>query len=111
MTLWKSTLNAPLEAEEEERILEAWYRLEALCAAQSELSDPIEMLEHITDVVLCTYEVRRAIMSGWNAANARAFPTPTRTQVGSSRLLLQKPLDDITAEDVETVLNNMRLLP
>lgn len=76
MTLWKSTMNAPLSADEEERILRAWWALEALAQAQTELTDPVEMLDHVTDLIMAAYELRRAIGDSWNAANARAFPGP-----------------------------------
>ena len=81
MTLWKSTMGAPLNADEETAILEAWYRLEALAQAQAELTDPVEMLDHVTDLIMAAYEVRRAIGDGWNAANFRAFPTPPRAAI------------------------------
>ena len=81
MTLWKSTMGAPLSADEEEAILEAWYRLESLAMAQAELTEPVEMLDHVTDLIMAAYEVRRAIGEGWNNANARAWPTPPRAVI------------------------------
>ena len=111
MTLWKSTMGAPLSADEETAILSAWYRLEALAQAQSELTEPVDMLDHVTDLIMAAYEVRRAIGEGWNAANARAWPTPQRaTQSQSQRPLRPHiPTDlNITEEELLNALAHVR---
>ena len=92
--------------DEEHTILKAWFALEALCAAQADITEPVEMLDHVTDIIMSCYEVRRAIGDSWNAANFRAFPNP------SPRLVHRRPQIptalDYTEEEILAALATLR---
>lgn len=107
MTLWKSTMGADLSADEEIRILDAWYDLEAQFSAMAELPDPGQMLDFVTDMTMAGFEVRRAIGDAWNAANARAFPAPTKPHLVRARPAAHTPLD-ITEEELMAALAIIR---
>jgi hypothetical protein len=104
-------MGAPLTADEEAAILAAWYQLESICAAQSELTEPLEMLDFCTDLVMATYEVRRAIGAAWNDANARAFPTPPRQKPHKTRLkYLEDAKDELDALGLNPLLEGVHAI-
>jgi hypothetical protein len=78
MTHWHSTLGAPLTGDEEDRIHEAWMNLYSMDAEMGPSADPLQMLNFCTDTIMAIYELRKAINTAWNAANARAWPTPPK---------------------------------
>lgn len=78
MTTWTSTMGAPLTADEEDGISGAWFYLRDRQNKALPHAEPLEMLNHCTDLIMAIYEVRKAINTAWNDANARRWPTPPR---------------------------------
>jgi hypothetical protein len=78
---WTSTLGAPLTEAEEDAIQNSFSILQGICDTIYEADpDPVEMLNHVTDLIMQGWHVRRAIDDAWFCANRRAFPTTTRVK-------------------------------
>lgn len=106
MTIWTSTMGAPLTAEEEDRIAEAWGSLlDIEDGAVSRSASPLDMLNYCTDLVMAIYEVRRAINTAWNDANARRWPTPPREAKPKPTRIVAFALDDPV--ELQTILGEL----
>lgn len=70
----RSTMGAPLTEAEAGAIYDAWAKVLDYVDPLELPIDAVEMLEHITNIILACHSCRMVIGSGWNAANARAFP-------------------------------------
>jgi hypothetical protein len=111
---WKSTMNAPLTEAEEDRIQNAFSELQGLCDTIYEADPtPIEMLGHVTDLIMQCYHVRRAIDDAWYESNRRAFPAPAPVRarpVLTTTAKIDKLVGDLralglTTEDIESVMS------
>jgi hypothetical protein len=72
---WTSTLGAPLTEAEEDAIQNAFSILQGICDTIYEADpDPVEMLNHVTDLIMQCWHVRRAVDDAWHDANQRKFP-------------------------------------
>jgi hypothetical protein len=99
----KSTMGAPLNDAEIERIRLAWGELYYHSLSIPAESDAAAMLNFVTDTIMKCYEVRRAIDGGWYYANKRAFPAPTAKLKPNQALA--NALSALTEEQIEEVLN------
>jgi hypothetical protein len=86
-------MGAPLTPDEEDRIQQAWERLYQMDIQDGDAlsTEPLEMLNFCTDTIMAIYELRAAINGAWNAANARAFPTPQKLPKGVHLIPLGDP--------------------
>jgi hypothetical protein len=79
MATLRSTMNAPLTDDEEDRILSTWADIlehgESLVRVPRE--DTVAALDAVADMVGLISQFRTAVHQGWHYANRRAFPGPS----------------------------------
>jgi hypothetical protein len=119
MATYKSTMGAPLTDDEEARIRDAWNALweTAHLPALTQLNpgfdrgilEPVEMLNHATNLVLAIQELRVAISEGWYYANKRAFPGPVpKPRVSSSEFASEILKLGFTDEEINAAIAQIR---